>query len=303
MVEATLALTANDLPAGNPVALPGFVLEHTDGTATFAAITANGTCVVGDLATPSTRTGVVKEGWDRELPLGPGATVTLRLLYRRDMFELYVNDYLLPVYLIGGVATGRFGLLPNAAAKQFSGLKAWNMSLPGTATWPAAGPPPPPPPAPVPPPKGDVAVLGHASCDGFFRNDPAYSCNRGNDGNLGTRWSSVEPYDGSPRWLAVDLGKVTAIKSVRLVWEKAYAKGYAIQTSSEMTGAPTVWTTAYQSTAGTGGTETVPDLALSGRHFRVYCTARFEGSPYGFSLYEFELFGSSAPPQHTLAIA
>ena len=41
-----------------------------------------------------------------------------------------------------------------------------------------------------------------------------------------------------------------------------------------MTGAPTVWTTAYQSTAGTGGTETVPDLTLSGRHFRFKSETR-----------------------------
>jgi beta-glucanase (GH16 family) len=102
------------------------------------------------------------------------------------------------------------------------------------------------------------------------------------DGNTGTRWSSGF---SDPQWLQVDLGATHNISRVVLNWEAAYGKAYQIQTSND--GA--TWTTIYSTATGTGGTQ---DLAVtgSGRYIRMYGTQR--ATPYGYSLYEFQAFGT-----------
>jgi hypothetical protein len=104
------------------------------------------------------------------------------------------------------------------------------------------------------------------------------------DGNLGTRWSSAF---SDPQWLQVDLGQSYNINHVTLNWEAAYGKAYQIQTSADGTN----WTTIYSTTTGGGGTE---NLAVSGtgRYIRMYGTAR--GTPYGYSLWEFQVNGTPA---------
>ena len=58
-----------------------------------------------------------------------GAKVEVRLLYRRDMLELYVNDLLLPVYLMP-TSTGRVRLAASAASGQAPpDVRRWTMSL------------------------------------------------------------------------------------------------------------------------------------------------------------------------------
>lgn len=54
---------------------------------------------------------------------------TFRLLCRREMFELYVDDLLVQTYVHAG-GTGRIGLLARDGAAEFSGLRAWAMSFP-----------------------------------------------------------------------------------------------------------------------------------------------------------------------------
>ncbi|MEY9875232.1 hypothetical protein ABH931_004733 [Streptacidiphilus sp. MAP12-33] len=102
------------------------------------------------------------------------------------------------------------------------------------------------------------------------------------DGNLGTRWSSQF---SDPQWLQVDLGATHTICGVTLAWETAYGKAFAIQTSNDGTN----WTTIWSTTAGTGGTQTL-SVSGSGRYVRMYGTAR--GTQWGYSLWEFEVFGS-----------
>ncbi|MFD9487825.1 discoidin domain-containing protein [Streptomyces sp. NPDC059991] len=103
------------------------------------------------------------------------------------------------------------------------------------------------------------------------------------DGNDGTRWSSAF---SDPQWIQVDLGAPAALGKVVLKWEAAYAKAYRIELSTD----GTAWTTAYSTAGGPGGTET---LSISGtaRYVRMYGTARATG--YGYSLWEFQVFGSS----------
>ncbi|WP_253866484.1 discoidin domain-containing protein [Micromonospora sp. WMMA2032] len=103
------------------------------------------------------------------------------------------------------------------------------------------------------------------------------------DGNSGTRWSSAF---ADPQWIQVDLGATATVSRVSLAWEGAYARAYQVQTSTD--GA--TWTTVFSTTTGDGGTD---DLTVSGtgRYVRVYGTARATG--YGYSLWEFQVYGST----------
>jgi hypothetical protein len=90
IVEVRVILPATGAP---PAGQPGFAFETEGG----------GLLV---LATDSAGRGTLTNGtssvyiWDRELGLVPGAKVALRLLYRRDMVELYLEDILLVLYLL-----------------------------------------------------------------------------------------------------------------------------------------------------------------------------------------------------------
>ncbi|GIH04845.1 hypothetical protein Rhe02_29120 [Rhizocola hellebori] len=103
------------------------------------------------------------------------------------------------------------------------------------------------------------------------------------DGNTGTRWSSAF---SDPQWLQVDLGATAAIDQVILIWEAAYATAFQIQTSPNGA-AP--WTTIYSTTTSTGGTQTLA-VTGSGRYVRMNGTARSTG--WGYSLWEFQVFGT-----------
>ncbi|MEU1752604.1 discoidin domain-containing protein [Micromonospora matsumotoense] len=103
------------------------------------------------------------------------------------------------------------------------------------------------------------------------------------DGNTGTRWSSAF---SDPQWLQVDLGVRATLSQVTLVWEAAHARAFQIQTSDN----GTTWTTVWSTTTGTGGTQTLP-VTGSGRYVRTYGTTRATG--YGYSLWEFQVYGES----------
>ena len=102
------------------------------------------------------------------------------------------------------------------------------------------------------------------------------------DGNAGTRWASAF---ADPQWLRVDLGATHTINKVVLNWEAAYGKAFQIQTSND--GA--TWTTIYSTTTGAGGNQTL-NVSGSGRYVRMNGTQR--GTQYGYSLWEFQVFGS-----------
>ncbi|HEU4328620.1 MAG TPA: discoidin domain-containing protein [Roseiflexaceae bacterium] len=102
------------------------------------------------------------------------------------------------------------------------------------------------------------------------------------DGNAGTRWSSTF---SDPQWIQIDLGATATIARVVLRWEAAFGRAYQIQTSPN----GSTWTTIYATTTGDGG---VDDLVISGsgRYIRLNATQR--GTAYGYSLWEFEVYGS-----------
>ena len=70
-----------------------------------------------------------------------------------------------------------------------------------------------------------------------------------------------------------------------LNWEAAYARAFQIQISADGTN----WTTVYSTSSGTGGVQTIP-VSGSGRYVRMYGTQR--ATPYGYSLWEFQVLGS-----------
>ncbi|MET8093447.1 discoidin domain-containing protein [Micromonospora sp. NPDC005220] len=103
------------------------------------------------------------------------------------------------------------------------------------------------------------------------------------DGNTGTRWSSAF---SDPQWLQVDLGARATITQVTLIWEAAYGRAFQLQTSDN----GSTWTTIYSTTTGTGGTQNLT-VSGAGRYVRMNGTAR--GTGYGYSLWEFQVYGES----------
>ncbi|WP_086830307.1 discoidin domain-containing protein [Streptomyces sp. NRRL B-24572] len=102
------------------------------------------------------------------------------------------------------------------------------------------------------------------------------------DGDPGTRWSSAF---ADPQWIQVDLGAPAALSRVDLRWETAYGKAYRI----ELSGDGTDWTTAYSTSNGPGGNESLP-VTGTARYVRVYGTQRATG--WGYSLWEFQVYGT-----------
>jgi hypothetical protein len=107
------------------------------------------------------------------------------------------------------------------------------------------------------------------------------------DGNTATRWASATT---NLAWIYVDLLTNYNITEVDLNWENAYATSFQIQVSSDTTN----WTPIYNTTTGTGGIQDLTGLSGTGRYVRMYGTVR--ATNYGYSLWEFEVFGTVPAP-------
>ncbi|GAA2486992.1 discoidin domain-containing protein [Winogradskya humida] len=117
-----------------------------------------------------------------------------------------------------------------------------------------------------------------------FENEGAFPAAAATDGNTGTRWASAFV---DPSWLQVDLGTSSAINRVELNWEAAYATSFKIQTSAN----GSTWSDATAAIAGQAGVQSVTVNATA-RYVRMYGTAR--ATAYGYSLWEFKVFGGTA---------
>jgi predicted GH43/DUF377 family glycosyl hydrolase len=104
------------------------------------------------------------------------------------------------------------------------------------------------------------------------------------DSSCATRWESAA---SDSQWIMVDLGASYNVRRVILKWEAAYGKSYRIQVS----GNGSSWTDAYTTTTGAGD---IDDIALTssvqGRYVRMLGSQR--GTTNGYSLWEFEVFGT-----------
>jgi hypothetical protein len=158
-----------------------------------------------------------------------------------------------------------------------------------TRAFMAGGPGPTPPPAtptrtatPTPTSSLGVNRALNRPATASSTESASYPASYAVDGNTGTRWSSAF---SDPQWIQVDLGSSYAINRVRLNWETAYANAYSIQVSNDAAS----WTSIYSRTSGAGG---INDLAVTGtgRYVRMYGTTR--ATAYGYSLWEFEVYGT-----------
>ena len=187
---------------------------------------------------------------------------------------------------MGGEFPAAFGGGPDGATAP--GIP---MVVDYVAVWSAGsgGPPPSsPPPTSAPPTCGPLLSQG--------RPVTASSVESGNqaaafavDGNVGTRWSSAH---NEPNWIRVDLGSSRQISRVRLNWEAAYGRTYEIQTSPD----GSAWTTRYSTASGDGG---IDDVAVSATARYVRMNGINRATVYGFSLWEFEVFGPCTTPTPT----
>jgi len=105
------------------------------------------------------------------------------------------------------------------------------------------------------------------------------------DGDDGTRWSSAH---NDNEWIYVDLGGSKTINDVKLNWEQAAGKDYDIEVSDDAKTWKTVKSITNNSVAGWLD---YANLKTKGRYVRINCKTRT--SEYGFSLWEFQVFGKA----------
>lgn len=105
-----------------------------------------------------------------------------------------------------------------------------------------------------------------------------------------SRWATTtESGWVDPGWISVDLGATAQIDKVILQWDPASAKSYQIQVSNDNVN----WNQIYSTTNGPGFKETL-NITGSGRYVRMYGTQR--NTPYGYSLWEFQVYGTGGAP-------
>jgi len=111
----------------------------------------------------------------------------------------------------------------------------------------------------------------------------------------GTRWSSQQ--NSNTEWIYVDLNQAYNVSRVKLNWEYAYGKSYKIQTSNDASN----WTDVYATTTGDGGVDDISFVPTTARYMRMYATER--GTGYGYSIYEFQVYGDSVGTGTTTNLA
>jgi hypothetical protein len=172
--------------------------------------------------------------------------------------------------------TGRFVRVYGSARATQWGYSLWEIEVYGTSV---GTPPPPPHSTNLALNRFTTSSSTEDSVDGRFQSPAAV------DGRTDTRWSSAY---SDRQWIAVDLGQPIDISRVVLNWETAYGADYQIQVSNDANTRTTIRTV----TGGDGGTDNLTELSATGRYVRMYGTRR--GTHWGYSLFEFEVYGSIA---------
>ena len=162
--------------------------------------------------------------------------------------------------------------------------KAVDLALKGETgnPSPAPTPTPNPSPAPTPTPAPSLNLALNKTVVASSVEGTTRTAAKAVDGNMATRWASQPDVD--PQWIYVDLGKTYQINKVVLKWEAAFAKAYRVYVSNDNH----TWTNIYDANYGSGGTNTI-NTAAQGRYVLLYANRR--GTPYGYSLWEFEVYG------------
>lgn len=137
------------------------------------------------------------------------------------------------------------------------------------------------------PPAADNNLAMNRPVTSSSQEDSGAEADKAVDTKVETRWSSLF---SDPQWIMVDLGVVYRVHRVRLVWEIAYGKAYEVQVSTDGSN----WTAAYLITNGHGMVDDLTFPATAARYVRMYGTQR--GTEWGYSLWEFEVYGASVTP-------
>lgn len=140
--------------------------------------------------------------------------------------------------------------------------------------------------APAPPPSHQLPAGVDMSKPGVLITPVAATASSGQggntapkaiDGNATTRWESAAD---DKAWIQFDFGAKTQIGYMKLTWENAYGKEYAIQVSDD----GQTWYQLRYIADGKGGTEEFFNLNANVRYVRMSGVKR--GTQYGFSLFE-----------------
>ncbi|GAB2579670.1 discoidin domain-containing protein [Kribbella endophytica] len=178
--------------------------------------------------------------------------------------------------------SGRYvRLLSTARATQW-GVSLWEFKVFGTTGG-----------GPGPGPGSKLLSYGKTGAASTQQHDPnCWECTpaRAFDLDPASRWATATDSGWvDPGWISVDLGATAQIDKVILQWDPASAKAYEVQTSNDNVN----WTKIYGTAAGPGFKETL-NITGTGRYVRMYGTQR--NTPYGYSLWEFQVYGTGGAP-------
>jgi hypothetical protein len=113
------------------------------------------------------------------------------------------------IYILGGVNTFTLVLLPNWYVRLIP-YEGYVLSADHAGT--------------------NIAPLGNASASSEGTWDTiTLRANQANDGNTNTRWAS-NPYEPTPQWLQIEWSTPQEISGINILFERAYAQDYSIQT-------------------------------------------------------------------------
>jgi beta-glucosidase len=107
------------------------------------------------------------------------------------------------------------------------------------------------------------------------------------DDNVGSRWESEAGVD--PQWLMVDLGDVYQVSDMIILWETANASNYTVEISNDATN----WSPVITNTEMAEGprTDRMYGVDVTGRYVRI--TGSERNTQYGYSIFEWKIFGST----------
>jgi beta-glucosidase len=214
----------------------------------------------------------------QKVTLGAGASQTVTFTLTPDDLSIWKVT---PTNKYWAITTGTYSV--------YVGSSSRDIRLTGSF-YAVSGPTPTPGPTAAPTP---VNLALNKTAVSSSNESASLTPNYAVDGNISTRWSSAF---SDPQWIYVDLGSSVNINAVKLRWEAACGKAYKIQVSNDAA----AWTDVYSTTTGDGGIDDITFITTSARYVRMYGTTR--GTTYGYSLYEFEIYGDSGstpPPTPT----
>ncbi|HLE56362.1 MAG TPA: discoidin domain-containing protein, partial [Rhodothermia bacterium] len=121
---------------------------------------------------------------------------------------------------------------------------------------------------------------------------PEADPNRAVDGSLNTRWSSAWEND---EWIYVDLEQFLEVQRVVLRWEVAFGSSYDVDVSLD----GVLWKTVHEERAGNGAVDEILfDAPPVARFVRMHGLVK--ATQWGFSLWEFEVYGIQSTKQPPL---